>query len=126
MVTKKHIAESIVKYITNDLLPEIEDKHLRLVLTIAKHSMSENCNIINEFMNNPIISSIVKEVDGEYDIDMLITILKKTVDELGYYPIVIPKIPLLSSDEKILRFTSSDIERIVNYLSMPEENKTTL
>ena len=121
MVTKKKLVESLVKYISNDLLPEIEDKHLKLVLNITKYGLLENPCIIDNFIGNSVISAILKEDEEEYDVEQFISIFKKVLDECESYPIIIPKVPLLMADDKVIRITSNDLDRIIYYLQETEK-----
>lgn len=117
MVSKKNIADAISKFIGNDLIQGIEDEQLKFVLCITKQSLIENSNTLDNFIENPMIETIIREENGMYDIKNFTVMLKKVLDSCGSYPIAIPKVPILLSHEKIIRINSTDIDKIVSYLN---------
>ena len=116
MYTKKELADSLVKFINNDLMNDIEDKHLKFSLCIAKKALHENPDVLDTFLDSPIISSVIKEVDGEYNIDSFVRTLKSVLSEYGSYSVVIPKIPMFSPTDSELKITAEDIDKILLYL----------
>ena len=116
MVTKKQIAEAVAKFITNDLVQGIDDKQLKFVLCLTKQSLLENPDVLDMFMDNPMIESVIYEEEGMYEVKDFVSMLKKVLDEYSSYPISVPKVPLLLSHEKIIRINSADIDKIVSYL----------
>lgn len=120
MVSKKQMAEAIAKFINNDLIQGIEDKQLKFVLCLTKQSLMDNPDVIDRFLDNPMIVSVIYEEDGMYDIKDFVTMIKKVLDEYSSYPISVPKVPLLLSHEKNIRINSADIDKIVSYLHEEE------
>lgn len=120
MVSKKQIADAVAKFITNDLVQGIDDKQLKFVLCLTKQSLMDNPDVLDTFINNPMIESVFYEEDGMYDIKDFVTMVKKVLDEYNSYPISVPKVPLLLSHDKYIRINSSDIDKIVSYLHEEE------
>lgn len=119
MVTKKQIADAIAKFIENDLIENIEDKQLKLVLYMAKHTLKDNPDVLDSFLDNPIIAVIMSDSDEEYNVDNFLYIMKKITEEYSSYPIEIPAIPLLFPKSKLLKINSSDLEKISMYIKKP-------
>ena len=76
MYTKKEIADSIVKFITNDLMSDVDDGHKKFALCMAKRTLMNNPDVIDSFMDNPMISSVIQMDGNEYDIESFAKILK--------------------------------------------------
>lgn len=122
MVTKKILADSLAKFIENDLILGIDDKQLKFVLCMMKNTLKDSPSILDSFLDNPVISTVVIEEEGSYDVSDLISAMKSVIAEMNSYPIVIPKIPVLLPDERIIKINANDIDKIIHYInSMQEE-----
>ena len=115
MISKKQLVTGIVHFIENDLIPNIGDRNMKFVLAVAKDSLRENHDLIDDFLENPMISSLISETDEEYDISNFSTVLKNVLSEYDSFPITIPKIPLFSPTEKVLKITAGDVDRLMKY-----------
>lgn len=120
MFSKKNIAEAIARFI-NDLIQGIDDSQMKFVLCITKQNLSENPDMLDDFIKNPMIESIIHEENELYDIKDFASMLKRIIEEYGSYPIVVPKIPLLLPRERLIRINYSDIDKILGYLRENEE-----
>lgn len=49
-------------------------------------------------------------------VDMLAETVKGSLKKLGAFPVVIPAIPFVSPNEKILSFSADDIDNLVAYI----------
>lgn len=121
MVSKNKLVNGIVKFIETDLIPQIGDRNTKFVLAMAKDSLKEDNDLADAFFDSPMVSSLVSEQDGEYDIGHLSTILKSVLSEYQSFPVTIPKIPLFSPTEKILKITADDVDKLMKYITQPEE-----
>lgn len=117
MVTKKQLVNGVIKFIDNDLIPHVGDRNTKFVLAMAKDSLKENSDLADSFLESPMVSSLVSEIDGSYDITHLSTILKNVLSEYQAFPVTIPKIPLFSPTEKVLKITPEDIEKLMSYFA---------
>lgn len=117
MVNKNQLTNGIVKFIETDLIPQIGDRNTKFVLAIAKDSLKENPELIDDFIHSPMISLLVTEEEEECDITCFLNILKKVLTEYQSFSITIPKIPLFSPNEKILKITSDDVDKILKYIN---------
>lgn len=116
MYTKKQIADALIKFIQNDLINEIDDKHLKFSLCMAKKALRENPDLLDHFLTSPIVASVIKEQDGMYDVDLFSKTLKNVLNEYESYSITIPKIPMFAPKDCIIKITSADVDKIVSYL----------
>lgn len=121
MVSKKNIADAVVKFISNDLLCDISDKHLKFSLCMAKEALAGNCEVIDCFLRNPVIANILREEDGEYELASLARVLKTVLSSYEAYPIVVPAIPMFAPKENIVKITASDVDKLVSYLRQESE-----
>ena len=120
MVPKKKLVHAVVKFIENDLIPYVGDRNTKFVLAMAKDSLKENIDLADTFFESPMVSTLVKEEDGEYDISQLSMIMKNVLSEYESFPVTIPKIPLFSPTEKVLKITAEDIEKLLKYVQTDE------
>lgn len=115
MYSKKEIADSVVKFITNDLMADIDDKHQKFTLCMAKKALHENPDILDGFLESPVIASVVKETDGEYDIEPFARTMKNVLSGYDSYSIALPKIPMFSKESSI-EISADDVDKIMSYL----------
>lgn len=115
MITKKQLANGIVKFIENDLIPDIGDRNMKFVLAMAKDSLKENNDLMDSFLHSPMIATLIPESDGEYDLTQFAAILKTVLAEYQSYPVTIPKIPLFSPTEKTIKISADDIDKVMKY-----------
>ena len=120
MISKKKLVNAVVRFIDNDLIPYVGDRNTKFVLAMAKDSLKENNDLADVFLHSPMVSTLVKEEDGEYDISQLSSIMKSVLSEYDSLPITVPKIPLFSPVEKVLKITSDDIEKLIKYIQSDE------
>ena len=116
MYTKKEIAESLIKFINNDLMADINDSHLKFVLSMAKRTLHNNTDVIDSFMSNPLVSSVVTEESESYDIEPLAKVMKNVLNEYESYPINIPSIPMFAPRAGVIKITADDVDKILAYL----------
>ena len=122
-VTKEQLVNGVVKFIENNLMKDVGDRHMKFVLAMAKDSLKENENLIDSFFKSPMMSTIVMENDGNYDLTHFFSILKSVMSEYNSYSIALPKIPLFSPVEKSLKITSEDIDKLIKYITPLEEEE---
>lgn len=115
-VTKDNLVKGLIKFINDDLIPQVGDRNKKFVLAMAKDSLRQNENLIDEFMQNPMVSTLVVKDGDEYDVTLLLTILKNTLTEYESLSVAIPRIPIFSPTEKLLKITVEDIEKLIKYI----------
>ena len=124
MYTKKEIADAVVKFITNDLMADIDDKHLKFTLCMAKKALYDEPDLVDHFFESPLVASVVKSDGDEYDIDSLTRTMRNVLSGYDSYPIMIPMIPMFAPKDNIVRITAADIDKILGYL--PHEEQVTV
>lgn len=121
MATKEQLVSAVVKFIENDLLPNIGDRNTKFVLAMAKDALKDNPDLADGFLRSPLVSAMVAGDDSEYDVKRLASVLKSVLSEYQSFPVTVPKIPLFSPQEKVLKITAEDIDSLMRYLSEKEE-----
>ena len=121
MISKKQLINGVVKFIETELIPQIGDRNTKFVLSMAKDSLREDNDLADSFLHSPMVSTLVKEEDGEFDVSHFSTILKNVLSEYQSFPVTIPKIPLFSPTEKVLKITAEDVDKLMKYI-MPNES----
>lgn len=124
MYTKKEIADSVVKFISNDVLPDIDDSHQKFVLSIAKKSLHNNPDVIDSFLDNPIVSSVIAEENDCYDVEPFARALKGVLSETESYSISIPSIPMFAPKDSFIKIRAEDIDKMLSYLKGEEVSAT--
>lgn len=119
MISKEQLVNAVVKFIAADLIPQVGDRNTKFVLAMAKDSLKENGDLADDFLHSPMVSSLIKEEDGMYDITHFSSILKNVLSEYQSFPVTIPKIPLFSPTEKVLKITAEDVDKLMKYI-VPE------
>ena len=120
MITKRQIADSIAAFIGNDLMPRVDSSHAKFVLCMAQRNLAENDGMLDAFFASPLIASAVKVNGDEYDIDDLVMIMRNVLEMQKSYPLIIPKVPLLSPKETVVRITASDLDKLLSYMNEEE------
>lgn len=115
-VTKKQIVNGLVKFIEEDLMADIGDRNTKFVLAMAKDSLKENPAFVDIFLQSPMVSSLIVEQDGEYDLTHFSSILESVLSEYQSLPVTIPKIPLFAPTEKTVKVTGEDIDKLMKYM----------
>ena len=118
IVTIEKVRNGLTKYIEQDLTPVITDKGFQFAVTFISELIKQNGSIIEAYLKQPMISLLVpfnEEAKG-YDISNLMTALRNTLNRCSVLPVKIPAIPFISPEEKEIKFTSADIDRIEQYL----------
>ena len=121
MISKKQLVNGVVKFIENDLMNDVGDRHMKFVLAMAKDSLKANEDLIDSFLKTPMVATLISETDGLYDLTHFSSILKSVLSEYDSYPVTLPKIPLFSPVEKTLKISAEDIDKMIKYI-MPAEN----
>jgi len=119
MVTKEQLINGVVKFIAADLIPQVGDRNTKFVLAMAKDSLKEDPDLADDFLHSPMVSTLIKEEDGEYDVSHFSSILRNVLSEYQSFPVTIPKIPLFSPVEKVLKITADDVDKLMKYI-LPE------
>ena len=123
MVTKNELLSAVIKYIKAEVIPHIEDRPTQMVLSAALYAVNAKPAIVDPFLNNPIVSSILQGENGLYDTETIIKVLNDLVEEYGGIPVKIPPIKFLTSTENTLTFRSGDIEKLAEYINKRKENR---
>ena len=121
IVTIDKVRNALTRYIEQDLSPVITDKGFQVAVTFFSEIIKQaNLDSIEVFLREPMIASLVpwnEEAKG-YDITKLMSVLKNTINHCTVLPVKIPAIPLISPEEKEIKFLMADVEKIEQYLKI--------
>lgn len=115
-VTKQQIIKGVIEFAKKDILDTIMDKPLQIILATGITALETNPSLADSIFENPMVSTILKEQNGQYDIDDIFAIIETTLNEYGDFPIIIPKIKFITPCDKELRFSANDIKRLKTYI----------
>ena len=118
MYTKKEIADAVCKFIANDLMDGTEDAGTRFSLCMAKRTLHDNPGIVDSFLGNPMVSGLVRESGGEYEIDTLAKTLRNVLNGYESYPVAVPGVPLFSPKGGKVWITAQDVDKVLGYLTV--------
>lgn len=116
MVTKKELLTGVIRYVKEEVIPHISDRSLKMILSAALYAIDAKPDILDPFLNNPIVSAILQGEDGFYDISTIVGVLNSLVKEYGGIPITIPPVKFITAAETTLTFKEGDIEQLKKYV----------
>lgn len=122
MVTKKELLTAIIKFVKNEVIPHISEKSLKIVLSAALYTVDSKPDVIDPFLNSPVVSAILQGENGKYDTALLFAVLDSLVNEYGGIPVTIPPIKFVTSTETTLTFYSGDVEKLKEYVMKEIDN----
>lgn len=118
-VEKQKIIDGIIKYVEKDVVPEISsDRGFQVVISIGISAIKANNKLLDKLFENDIFKSLANYDDENktYDVDSLCNIAKDSVSKYGYFPVKIPAISFISPNEKELKFSAADVDRLKSYI----------
>lgn len=118
-VEKEKIINGIIKYVENNVMPEISgDRGFYAIVSIGISAVKANNKLLDKLFENDIFKSLANydDEDKTYDIDLLCNIAKDSVSKCGYFPVKIPAISFVSPTEKELKFSAADVDRLKSYI----------
>ena len=118
-IEKQKIIDGIIKYIEKDVMPEISsDRGFQVVISIGISAIKANSKLLDKLFENDVFKSLANYDDENktYDIDLLYNIAKDSISKCGYFPVKIPAISFISPNEKELKFSVADIDRLKSYI----------
>lgn len=118
-VEKQKIVDGIIKYIEKDVMPEISsDRGFQVVISIGISAVKANNKLLDKLFENDVFKSLANYDDENktYDIDLLYNIAKDSISKCGYFPVKIPAINFISPNEKELKFSAADVDRLKSYI----------
>ena len=109
-VSKGQLISGATRFAKNEIINKITDKNFKMVMSMLINLLDIKPELADEFLEP------MADKDGMYDMDLLESVLVRTMDEYGDFPVVIPAIKFISPTEKELRFNSDDVRRLRNYI----------
>ena len=112
-VTKAQLISGLTRFVRTEVLNKITDRPFKMMISAGLTALELRPEIADAYLENPML----KSKNGMYDVDFISEIAMRTTDDYGDFPLVIPGIPLVSPEEKVLRFTSEDIRKLKDYIT---------
>ena len=122
MVTKKELLIGVVKFVKNEVIPHIDDRSLKMVVSAGLYAIDAKPDIVDSFFSNPLVATILQVEDGKYDTELVFKVLDDLVAEYGGIPITIPPIKFITATENTLTFRSGDVARLKEYVLKGESD----
>ena len=116
MVTKKELLTGVIRYVKNEVIPHVSDRSLKMVLSAVLYAVDAKPDILDPFLNNTIVSTILQSENGMYDTTVIFDVLGNLAKEYGGIPIVIPPVKFITATETMLTFKEGDIEELKKYV----------
>lgn len=114
-VTREQIANGIVSFVENDVIPKVEERSMRIVMGTAIYAVRANSKLLDSIFEHPTVKALLeKDAEGYYETDLLFRAFGESIKKYGTFPVVIPPIPFISPTEKTLSFDESDISELRN------------
>lgn len=109
-VTKNQIINGVVRYAKTEIVNNITDKPVKMMFAAAVKALELAPTMADKIFNKPMVSAILQEENGKYNLDNAYQILTETMTEYGDFPITLPiiKAPLI--------FNKTDIAKLKNYI----------
>ena len=115
-ITKSQMLNGAAKYIRGEVLPHIPDKGVKVIVETLASMVEMSPKIVNKYLENPVVSVMLQEEDGHYDLDMIETALVKAIEANGGLEVTVPSVPLLSPTPKSMTFSASDVRTLKRYM----------
>lgn len=109
-VSKNQLVSGATKFARNEIVNKIPDKNFKMVISMLVNLLEVKPELADEFLQP------MADKDGMYDMDLLESVLCRTLDEYGDFPVIIPAIKFISPSEKELRFNSDDVRKLKSYI----------
>lgn len=109
-VTKNQIISGVVKYAKIEIINSITDKPVKMMFAAGVKSLELVPSIADKIFSNPMVSAILQEENGQYNLDNAFNILSETMTEYGDFPVTIPVV------NKPLIFNKMDVAKLKEYI----------
>lgn len=115
-ITKQQMLNGAARYIRGEVIPHIPDKGVKVVLETLAAMVEMNPQMINKYLDTPLLAAFLQEEDGFFDLDVAEATLTKAMEAHGGLELTVPAIPLISPHEKSMTFTANDIRALKRYM----------
>lgn len=115
-VSKDKIGKGIVKYIRQDMIPNVPDKSMQMILDGAAMFIEKKPDILDPYIKNGIIAMALGEKNGMYDIDEAEEVLTNLMNKYGGFAVTIPPIRFLMPEAKEMNFSADDVRKLKQYI----------
>lgn len=115
-ITRQQMLNGASRYIRGEVIPHIPDRGVKVVLEALASMVEMSPQIVNRYLDGPVVAALLQEQDGFYDLDVVEAALVKATETHGGLEITVPPIPLISPQAKTMTFSANDIRAIKQYM----------
>lgn len=115
-ITRQQMMNGAARYIRGEVIPHIPDKGVKVALDVLAGMVELSPQVVNKYLDVPLVAAVLQEQDGFYDLDMIEAALTKAMDSYGGLELTVPAIPLVSPQPKSMTFTANDIRAMKRYM----------
>lgn len=115
-ITKQQMLSGAARYVRGEVIPHVPDKGVRVMLEAMASLVEMSPQAVSKYLDAPLISALLQEKDGFYDLDVVEAALTKAMDTHGGLELTVPAIPLISPQLKAMTFTANDIRAMKRYM----------
>lgn len=112
-VTKAQIINGITDYVTNEVIPNVDDRATKILIATGIKAVQSNSKLADAVFDNSTVKMFLGESeDGTYEIEDIFDSFKASVKEFDFFPVVIPSIPFISPSVKDFKFSPDDVDEL--------------
>lgn len=115
-ITRQQMLNGAARYIRGEVIPHIPDKGVKVVMDVLAGMVEMSPQVVNKYLDAPLVAAVLQEQDGFYDLDMIEAALTKAMESYGGLELTVPAIPLISPQHKSMTFTANDIRALKRYM----------
>jgi hypothetical protein len=115
-ITRQQMINGAAKYMRSEVIPHIPDKSVKVMLEALAASVEMSPQIVNRYLEAPIVAAMLHEQNGFYDLDSVEAALVKAMEAHGGLEVTVPAIPLISPQPKVMTFSANDIRALKRYM----------
>ena len=115
-ITRQQMLNGAARYIRGEVIPHIPDKGVKVAMDVLAGMVELSPQVVNKYLDMPLVAAVLQEQDGFYDLDMVETALTKAMEAYGGLELTVPAIPLISPQPKSMTFTANDIRALKRYM----------
>ena len=110
--TKQQLINGITEFINEDMIPNIQDKPLKMAL----YAILQFPGMIDQIIEKSTVKIFLEENEGNFSLDHAISAIGNTMDKFGSFPISIKAIPFILPSDVQISLNRSDLDSLVRHI----------
>ena len=116
-VTRNQIIAGAANFIRSEVIPHVPDKSFRAILEAGSAMVEMAPQMADRYFNHPVIAAMLREQDGNYDLDFAEAAVVKAMEAHGNLTLTVPGIKWISPETKTLTFSPNDVRTLKRYIT---------